>query len=151
MQQERLTRALEDVPVSTRVQLAALWASTMSCYIYCDYFALYIPGKLDGMLRGDMGPLGAVSQATLMGTSLLMAVPSLMIAFSVLSPARLNRLVNIVVGASYTLLLALLAYASAWYFYRFFAALEAVLTAIVVARAWTWPAWRPAGRGAPED
>lgn len=123
MPQNSLTSATRDVPVDTRVQLAALWTSTMCCYIYCDYFALYIPGKLDGMLRGDMGPLGPVSQVTLMGTSLLMAVPSLMIAFSVLSPVRLTRIANIVVGAFYALLLALLAVTSSWYFYRFFAGL----------------------------
>lgn len=144
MREMRRTRALEDVPADTKVQLAALWASTMCCYIYCDYFALYIPGRLDGMLRGTMGPLGSVSQTTLMGTSLLMAVPSLMIAFSVLSPARLNRLVNIVVGTAYALLLALLAFTTSWYFYTFFAALESLLTALVVARAWRWPGRRPA-------
>lgn len=144
MPQGNLTPVTRDVPVDTRVQLAALWTSTMCCYIYCDYFALYIPGKLDGMLRGDMGPLGAVSQVTLMGTSLLMAVPSMMIAFSVLSPVRLARTVNIVVGTFYALLLTLLAVTTSWYFYTFFAALEAALAAVVVARAWSWPATRPA-------
>ena len=41
------------------MKLSALWASTMFCYIYCDYFELYVPGKLDGMLQGKIGPLGA--------------------------------------------------------------------------------------------
>lgn len=130
---------LVDVPIDTKVQLSALWTATMFCYIYCDYFALYIPGKLEGMLRGDMGPLGAVSQGTLVGTSLLMAVPSLMIALSVVLPARPNRTLNIIVGAFYALLLALFASTATWYFYRLFAGLEALLAALVVARAWRWP------------
>jgi len=33
----------------------------------------------------------------------------------------------------------LLTYAAAWYFYKFFAAIETVLTALVVWYAWKWP------------
>ncbi len=131
---------LVDVPVDTKVQLSALWTATMFCYIYCDYFALYIPGRLEGMMSGEMGPLGAVTQGTLVGTSLLMAVPSLMIAFSVVLPARPNRILNISVGTFYALLLALFASTATWYFYRLFAGLEALLAALVVARAWRWRA-----------
>lgn len=131
---------LVDVPVDTRVKLAALWTSTMFCYIYCDYFELYVPGKLDEMLRGAMGPLGAISQGILVGTSLLMAVPSLMIALSVFLPARVNRTLNITIGAFYAMLLALLAYTSNWYFYKFFAGVEAVLAVLVVSCACAWPA-----------
>ncbi len=130
---------LVDVPIDTKVQLSALWTATMFCYIYCDYFALYIPGKLEGMMRGEMGPLGPVTQGTLVGTSLLMAVPSLMIALSVVLPARPNRTLNIIVGAFYALLLALFASTATWYFYKLFAGLEALLAALVVARAWRWP------------
>jgi len=35
----------------------------MSCFIYADYFELYVPGKLQGMLAGRMEPLGAVTQS----------------------------------------------------------------------------------------
>lgn len=130
---------LSDVAIDTKVKLSALWASTMLCYIYCDYFELYVPGKLGGMLEGQMGPLGAVTQQVLLGTSLLMALPSLMIFLSVALPARYNRVLNIAVGTFFTLLLALLAYTAGWYFYKFFAAIEAALTALVVWYAWKWP------------
>lgn len=140
MRGRRSTSKPVDVPVDTRVQLSALWTATMFCYIYCDYFALYVPGKLEGMMRGDMGPLGVVTQGTLVGTSLLMAVPSLMIALSVVLPARPNRVLNVIVGACYALLLALFVYTATWYFYKLFASLEAILAALVVVRAWRWPA-----------
>ena len=131
--------SLVDHVVDTKLKLCALWASTMFCYIYCDYFELYVPGKLDSMLQGTMGPLGPVTQGVLVGTALLMAVPSLMIFLSLALPARPNRILNLIVGAFFTLLLALLAFASAWYFYKLFAATEAVLTALVVRYAWRWP------------
>ena len=67
---------LSDLTIHTKLKLSALWASTMFCYIYCDYFQLYVPGKLKSMLQGEMEPLGAVTQEILMGTSILMAIPS---------------------------------------------------------------------------
>lgn len=130
---------LMDSPVSVKVKLGALWASTMFCYIYCDYFELYTPGKLQSMLQGDLGPLGSVSEGVLMGLSVMMAVPSLMIFLSVALPVRYNKPLNIVVGTLFTLLLALLTYSAEWYFYKLFAGIETVLTALVVWSAWRWP------------
>lgn len=142
---------LSDPVVHTKLKLAALWASTMFCYIYCDYFQLYVPGKLDGMLQAQMGPLGAVTQWTLLGTAVLMAVPSLMIFLSLALPARFSRVLNVVFGAFFTLLLALIALTTSWYFYRFFAVLEVVLTALIVWHAWRWPRVERAGSRATEE
>lgn len=125
--------------VHTKLKLSALWASTMFCYIYCDYFELYVPGKLEGMLQGKIGPLGTVTQGILMGTSILMAIPSLMVFLSIGLSARSSRNLNVVFGIFFTLLMALLTYASGWYFYKFFAAIETLLTALVVWYAWHWP------------
>jgi hypothetical protein len=52
----------------------------MFCYVYGDYFGLYHPGQLQGMLHGD-GPIGPTSQGTLVAVSILMAIPSLMVFF----------------------------------------------------------------------
>jgi len=130
---------LSDLKIHTKLKLGALWASTMFCYIYCDYFELYIPGKLDGMLQGKMGPLGTVTQQVLIGTSVLMAIPSLMVFLSLALPARYNRALNISFGALFTMLMALLTYTANWYFYKFFAAIETVLTGLVFWYSWKWP------------
>lgn len=42
--------ALEEYRAPTKVKLAALWASTMFCYIYCDYFGLYVAGTVNEMI-----------------------------------------------------------------------------------------------------
>ena len=52
---------LQDSKVDGKVKLAALWAATMFCDIYGDYFELYVPGKLSSMLDGKMPPLGPVT------------------------------------------------------------------------------------------
>ena len=131
--------------IPTKLKLSALWASTMFCYIYCDYFELYTPGKLESMLQGNLGPMGSVTPGVLIGLSAMMAVPSLMVFLSVALPARYNKLLNIVVGAFFTLLMALLMYSAGWYFYKFFAGIETVLTALVVWYAWRWPRAMSAG------
>src|SRR5690606_668459 len=73
--------ALDDMKVHVKLKLSALWAALMFCYVYGDYFGLYVPGKLKGMLEGD-GPIGPVSQGTLVATSILLALPGLMVFLS---------------------------------------------------------------------
>ena len=130
-------KALDDVEVPVRLKLAALWTSVMFCYIYADYFDLYVPGKLRSMLEGRMGPLGATTQGVLLGTSILMAIPSVMIFLSVALRPRLNRWLNIVFGALFTLIILVTMWA--WAFYVFFGVVEVTLTGLVVWYAWRWP------------
>jgi len=129
---------LEDLNVNIKIKLSALWAAVMSCYIYCDYFQLYVPGKLDAMLSGTTR-FGQGDQGVLLGLSSIMLITSLMIALSVLLPARINQIVNVVVGVIMTLFLAYLAYIVEWYFYQMYAVVEALLTLLIVIMAWRWP------------
>ena len=130
---------LDDTPVPVRMKLSLLWASVMLCYIYCDYFELYVPGKLQSMLDGRIGPLGAVTQTVLLGTAVLMAIPSLMVFLSITLPPTLSRLANIIFGIVYSIIMLLIVLSPAWVFYRFFGVLEVGLTLLVVWYAWTWP------------
>ena len=130
---------LDDTVVPVRIKLSLLWVSVMLCYIYCDYFELYIPGKLQSMLEGRMGPLGAVTQSMLLGTAVLMAIPSLMVFLSIALPPTLSRLANIVLGILYSIIMLFVVLYPSWVFYRFFGVLEIALTLLVVWYAWTWP------------
>jgi hypothetical protein len=129
---------LEDTPIPVRIKLAALWASAMSCYIYGDYFWLYQPGKLQSMLAGRIVPLGPVTQANLLGATISMAIPSAMIFLSLALRPAVNRWVNIVLGALYTMFV-LVTMRRAWAFYIFLGAVDMMLTAAIVWHAWTWP------------
>jgi len=131
--------ALEDAVVPVKVKLSALWVSAMFCYVYGDYFELYVPGKLQGMLQGRMEPLGATTQGVLLGASLLMAVPCVMIFLSVALRPAISRGLNIVAGLVFTGIMLLIATQGGWHFYVFFAAVEVVLTSAVVWYAWRWP------------
>jgi Family of unknown function (DUF6326) len=128
---------LEDVKVHVKLKLSALWASVMFCYIYADYFGLYVPGELQRMLGGKIGPLGPVTQGVLLGTSAVMAIPSLMIGLSVLLKPSLNRPLNILFGVLYTAIILVTMWG--WAFYVFFGVLEVALTSMIAWYAWTWP------------
>jgi hypothetical protein len=39
-----------------KLKLSLLWAALMFFYIYGDYFGLYVPGQLKGMLEGQRVP-----------------------------------------------------------------------------------------------
>ena len=136
--------ALEDVRVPTRYKLAALWTSVMFCYIYADYFELYVPGKLAGMMAGRMDPLGAVTQGVLVGTAAMLALPSLMIFLSVALAPRACRWLNVVVGLLYTAVQLMVISGSGWAFYIAFGIVESALTLLVVWIAWKWPMTAPA-------
>jgi hypothetical protein len=73
---------LDDIKIHVKLKISALWVSVMFCYIYADYFGLYVPGALQKMLEGKMGPLGPTTQGVLGGTSVMMAIPSVMIFLS---------------------------------------------------------------------
>jgi Family of unknown function (DUF6326) len=136
--------AFEDVKVHVRFKLFALWSAVMFFYIYGDYFELYQPGKLQAILAGRT-PLGAISQGVLLGMSAIMVMPSLMPFLSLILPAGVNRWVNMVLGALYSVIM-ILVIRGAWHYYVFFGLIEITLTVLIVCYAWTWPKQNPLQR-----
>jgi hypothetical protein len=128
---------LEDKPIDVKLKLAALWTSAMFLYIYADYFGLYVPGALQKMLEGKMGPFGPTTEGVLLITSSMMAIPSVMIFLSVGLKAAVNRWLNIVVGVLYTLIILRTMWD--WKFYIMYGVIEVALTSLVVWYAWKWP------------
>lgn len=139
MNTQRSTKgALEDLKVPVKLKLAALWTSLMFLYIYGDYFGLFQPGNLQDMLQGKMGPLGATTQGVLLGTSVLMAVPSLMVFLSLVMKPGLSRVLNIFLGLLYAIIM-LVSMPGAWTFYLFLGVIEVALSLLIVWHAWKWP------------
>lgn len=139
-------KALEDFKVPVKLKLSALWASLMFCYIYGDYFGLYVPGALQSMLDGRMGPLGPTTQGVLLGTSVLMAIPSLMPFLALALKPSVLRPLNIVLGLAYTVIMAI-SMPGAWRFYQMLGVVEIVLTLLIVGYAWAWPKAQSSSEG----
>ena len=131
-------KPFDDIKVHVKLKISALWTTVLFCYLYGDYFGLYKPGKLNGMLAGNLGPLGQTSQGILLGLSMSMAIPSLMVLLTLTLNAKASRLTNIIVGIIYTLFV-LVTMPGSWNFYLFFGTLDVILTSLIVWYAWRWP------------
>ena len=129
---------LEDYRAPTKVRLAALWASTMFCYVYEDYFVLYGAGTLADMNKGIMGPLGPATPGILIAVSMMMALPSLMIILTLVFAPRVCRWVNIVLGLAYTGIMAI-SIPGSQPFYVALGIIEMTLTMAIALVAFRWP------------
>jgi len=130
---------LENPKINIKIKLAALWASLVFCYLYGDYFELYVPEKVNSLLTGENI---LDSPTKLLIASIVLAIPSIMIALSIILKPKINRILNIVFGTLFTLMMVLIAINSltAWYsFYVFLAILESLITFLIVVYAWKWP------------
>ncbi|MET3130171.1 hypothetical protein AAKU55_000424 [Oxalobacteraceae bacterium GrIS 1.11] len=130
---------LQDTRIDVKVKLAGLWAATMFCYLYGDYFELYVPGKLGSMLDGKMLPLGPVTQAILVGTSSMMAIQGVMVFLSLVMKPAFNKWVNLLFGLVFASIVLLVITQGGWTFYKLLGALEIALLLGIVWQAWTWP------------
>ena len=130
--------ALQRAVVPTQFKIAALWAAMMFCYVYGDFFGLYSPGTLADMNMGKMGPLGVASDGVLVGVSLLIAIPSLMVFLSLVLPPAINRWANIVLGLIYPIPVLLTVLGSPP-FYMMLSGIEIAINLVTVWYAWTWP------------
>src|SRR5215470_17947151 len=135
---------LEDTRVPVRLKLFALWSSLMFFYLYADYFQLWQPGHLQGMLEGRR-PFPGNPQGVLLAMSAVMLVPCLMPFLTVVLPVRLSRWLNIIFGVVYTLVMlavviaAIFASEIHWYSYILYGLIEIILTLLIIWYAWTWP------------
>ena len=79
---------LENPKVNIKIKLSALWTSVLFCYIYGDYFELYVPEKVDSLVNG----VNILDSPTkLLIASIVLAIPSVMIALSILLKPKINR------------------------------------------------------------
>ncbi len=130
-----------DVKPDTKVVLALAWTALVGLYLYCDFFSLFKPGVLEGMLSGKMGPF-EVSQSGLVLASLLMILPILAIPASAVLPARAGRILNLVLAPLYFLVNIGNLLGETWAYYYLFGALELALTAGIFFVALRWPTTR---------
>lgn len=131
---------LLDHKINIKLKLAGLWTSVMFCYVYGDIFSFFLPTRLQNLMSGQSG-VGATTPVGLVVFAVLMTLPSVMIFLSIALAAKLNRWLNIILGIFFTAVMLLIAATtiSKWMmFYTYLAAVEIVLTSLIVWHAWRW-------------
>ena len=130
---------LEDVRMPVRAKLAAAWTSLMFLYIYVDYFQLFKPGYVNGLLTSRVAEFDISQTFVVIGVTIV-AIPSLMILLSTTLPARVNRATNLVVAALYIPVSVYNVEGESWtWFFGLTIGLEVLLLAFILRTAWTWP------------
>jgi hypothetical protein len=130
---------LEDFKINVKIKLSALWASVTLCYLYGDYFELYVPEKVKGLVNGDNL---LDNPQKLFTAAFLLAIPAVMVFLSIVLKPKINRILNLTFGFLFTTIMLLIAFTSLvpWRaFYVFLALVESVITILIIIYAWKWP------------
>lgn len=127
-------------PIDVRIRMAALWATTMMIFAYVDLFSLFRPDFRAALDQGKVFVFD-VGQPFLLGATIYVIIPSLMIYLSLVMPRRLNRVVSISLAGIYAITIVGGAIGE-WNYYVLGSAVEFVLLALVIRHSWTWRAVR---------
>lgn len=133
-----MTATLENYKVNIRIRLSALWTAVMFCYIYGDYFELYVPKKVQGLLEGQNmldTPL------KLLTATVILTIPALMIFLSLMLSPKWTKWLNFGIGIFFTIFTLLVGVSSIseWrMFYVFLSIIESLITLIIVIQSWKW-------------
>ncbi len=132
---------LDDLKVNVKLKLSALWVSVMFCYVYGDFFSLFVPGRIQNLMDGKSGA-GTTTPVNLLLFAVLMTIPTLMIFLSLALRSKVNRWVNALTGVFFTGVMILVVTTSIdhWMvFYTYLGVIEIVLTCLIVWYALKWP------------
>ena len=123
--------------VNVRVKILALWTSMLFVFAYVDLFSLYRPDFRADIEAGEVGGF-TVNRLFLLGTTLYVVIPSVMVFCALVLRPRVNRIVNITLGVLYAVTIMAGAIGE-WSYYLLGSAIEVALLGGVVYYAWTWP------------
>ena len=93
-------KLLEEVIINVKIRLSALWVALMFFYLYRDVLGFMEPGHVADLITGELAGV-QMTQGVLLGSAILMAIPSLMVFLSLALRAKANRWTNIVVGIAH--------------------------------------------------
>jgi hypothetical protein len=127
----------QDYPINPRVKIAALWAAMLIVFLYVDLISMY---RADIRADIEAGKVFAftIGQGVLLGMTVYILIPSLMLFLSLALPARIARTGNVVLAAVYAITVVGGAIGE-WNYYILGSVVEVALLAAVGYYAWTWP------------
>jgi Family of unknown function (DUF6326) len=127
----------EPANVSVRIKISALWTAMLFVFAYVDIFSLYKPEFRADLDAGEVGGF-TIDQGFLVGTTVYVVIPSLMVFGALVLRPEVNRIANIVLASLYALTIVAGAVGE-WGYYILGSVLEVALLAGVVYYAVTWP------------
>ena len=127
----------EPFNVNVRVKISALWTSMLFVFAYVDLFSLYRSDFRADLEAGEIAGF-TINQSFLLGTTVYVVIPSLMVFLALVLRPRVVRVANIVLSTLYAVTIIAGAIGE-WNYYILGSAVEVALIAAIVYYAWTWP------------
>jgi hypothetical protein len=131
------TTDYQDYWINPRIKIAALWATMLFVFVYVDLFSLYRSDVRADIEAGKMLAF-TIGQGFLLGVTIYVLVPSLMVFLSLALPVRVARMANVVLAVLYAVTI-LGGAIGEWNYYILGSLAEVALLAGVAYYAWTWP------------
>lgn len=132
------SNTFEDLNVNVKLKIAGLWIALMFAYTYADVLGFYSPGNLAEILTGVIGGV-PLTPEMLLAMAALMAIPIVMIFLSLILKAKVNRVVNIILGIFHIVLLLASSLVAPTAYYLVFAGLELICLLLITWFAYKWP------------
>ena len=123
--------------VNVRMKISALWAAMLFVFAYVDIFSLYRSDFRADVEAGQVGGF-TVGQSFLLGTTIYVVIPSLMVFGALVLRPGVNRVANIGLSIIYAGTIVAGAVGE-WNYYILGSAVEVALLAAIVYYSWTWP------------
>ena len=130
-------RHFEPFAVNVRIKISALWTTMLFVFAYIDIFGLFRPDVRAEIEAGQVGGF-TINQSFLLGTTVYVAVPILLIFGSLVLPAKASRIANVSLSIIYALTIVA-ASIGEWGYYILGTVIEVALLAAIAYYAWTWP------------
>ena len=128
----------EDIKINVKIKLAALWMAVNLLYLYVDIYSFYRPGMIKNVIAGEVAGF-QINQIWLLTVILLMIFPTIMVFLSLALKAKVNRLINIIVGLFEIVFVIGPAIGEKWFYYIFASIVEVIILFLIVWSAWRWP------------
>jgi hypothetical protein len=127
----------QDYWINPRIKIAALWTAMLFIFAYVDLFGLF---RSDVRADIEAGKIFAftIGQGVLLGMTIYVIVPSLMVFLSLILPVRVTRMANLVLAVLYAVTV-MGGSIGEWNYYILASLTEAALLVGVACYAWTWP------------
>jgi hypothetical protein len=124
--------------IEIKAKLSMLWIFLVVNYLYCDFITLMDPETSRQLATGTVGGM-QITQGFLLGSSILMEIPMVMIVFSRILKYKINRLANIIASIIMIVVQILSLFVDApTSYYIFFSIIEIVCALIIFWYAWRW-------------
>jgi uncharacterized membrane protein len=139
MTSDKKPTEMEDAKINVKLKLSALWIAVMFLFAYVDILSHMQPGIIEEFVTGEVAGF-QITETWMLGVTVMMSIPALMVFLSLALKPKFNRLSNIIVAILKIIIVVGSNFiGTPWAYYIFGSILEVVLLSLIIWYALVWP------------